>query len=173
MSCTLRTEPRMATSTNQEITKIVATNRKARYEYHIESRIEAGLVLAGTEVKSLRAGRASIVDAYSAFKDGEAFLFNMQINPYEQGNRYNQPEKRPRKLLLHRNEIDRLVGLVSQKGYTLVALQVYFRGSRVKVELGLAKGKKDYDKRETIKDRDSKRDLDRVMKDSRKDSRKD
>ena len=158
----------MATNANAQNIKVIATNRRARHEYHIDDRIEAGIVLTGTEVKSLRAGKASIVDAYAAFDRGEAYIYNMSINPYEQGNRYNQPEKRPRKLLLHKHEIGRLVGQVSQKGYTLVALQVYFKGSRVKVELGLAKGKKAYDKREDIKERDTKRELDRAMKEFRK-----
>ena len=153
---------------DKQVIKTVSTNRRARFEYHIEDTVEAGLVLSGTEVKSLRAGKASIVDAYASFDRGEAFIYNLQINPYEQGNRNNQPEKRVRKLLLHRNEIDRLMGQVSQKGYTVVALHLYFKGSRVKLELGLAKGKKSYDKREDIKSKDVKREIDRVMKDSRR-----
>jgi SsrA-binding protein len=146
--------------------KVIATNRRAFHDYHIEDRYEAGVVLAGTEVKSLRAGKASLVDSYASFDRGEAYLNNVFINPYDKGNRYNQPEKRPRKLLLHKGEISRLVGQVSQKGYTLVALQLYFKGDRVKVELGLAKGKREYDKRETLKERDSKREIDRAMKDA-------
>lgn len=156
------------TTTKPEPIRQVATNRRARYEYHIEETIEAGLVLSGTEVKSLRAGKCSIVDAYASFEKGEAFVHNMQINPYEQGNRENKPEKRPRKLLLHKHQIGRLAGQVSQKGYTVVALQVYFKGSKVKVELGVAKGKKAYDKRENIKERDTKRELDRAMKERRR-----
>jgi SsrA-binding protein len=144
--------------------KVIATNRKAFHEYHIEERCEAGIALKGTEVKSLRAGRASLVDSYAAFERGEAFVYNLFINPYDKGNRYNQPERRPRKLLMHRHEISRLIGQVSQKGYTLVALKLYFKGSNVKLELGLAKGKREYDKRVVIKERESKRDLDRVMK---------
>ncbi len=152
----------------EEVIKTVATNRRARFEYHIDETIEAGLVLAGTEVKSMRAGRASIVDAYAGFKKGEAFIYNMQVNPYEQGNRNNQPEKRERKLLLHKHQIAWLAGATAQKGLTVVALKVYFKGSKVKVLLGLAKGKKAHDKREDIKDRENKRDLDRTMKDFRK-----
>ena len=144
--------------------KVIATNRKAFHDYHIEERYEAGIALKGTEVKSLRAGRASLVDSYAAFERGEAYVYNMFINPYDKGNRYNQPERRPRKLLMHRQELNRLIGQVSQKGYTLVALQLYFKGSHVKVELGLAKGKREYDKRVVIKERESKRDLDRVIK---------
>ena len=153
---------------DKQVIKTIATNRRARFEYHIEDTIEAGLVLSGTEVKSLRAGKASLVDAYASFDRGEAFIYNLQINPYEQGNRNNHPEKRARKLLLHRVEIDRLMGQVSQKGYTVVALHMYFKGSRVKIELGLAKGKKSYDKREDIKTREVKRELDRTIKDSRR-----
>ena len=153
---------------DKQVIKTVATNRRARFEYHIEDTVEAGLVLTGTEVKSLRAGKASLVDAYATFNKGEAFVYNLSISPYEQGNRANQPEKRTRKLLLHRVEIDRLMGQVSQKGYTVIALHLYFKGSRVKIELGLAKGKKSYDKREDIKSRDVKREIDRVMKDSRR-----
>lgn len=148
--------------------KVIATNRRARHDYHIETTIEAGMVLAGTEVKSLRAGRASVVDAYATFDRGEAWVHNLQINPYEQGNRNNQPERRPRKLLLHKQEIDRLLGQVSQKGYTVVALQVYFKGSHVKIQLGLAHGKKAYDKREDIKERDARREMDRAVKASRR-----
>lgn len=147
--------------------KVIATNRKARHEYHIYDRVEAGIVLAGTEVKSLRAGKASLVDAYASFTGGEAFVHNLFINPYEKGNRYNQPERRPRKLLLHKQEISRLVGQVSQKGFTLVALELYFKGSNVKLELGLAKGKREYDKRHDLKSAESRRQLDRVMKGDR------
>lgn len=147
--------------------KVIATNRKAHHEYHILERFEAGIALKGTEVKSLRGGKASLVDAYAGFERGEAFVYNLFINPYEQGNRYNQPERRPRKLLLHRQEISRLLGQVSQKGFTLVALQLYFKGSHVKLELGLAKGKHSYDKRQDIKERESRRELDRSIKEHR------
>src|SRR5690606_9917896 len=117
----------------------------------------AGLVLSGTEVKSLRAGRASLVDCYVAVSGGEAYIYNLQISPYDQGNRYNLPEKRPRKLLLHKSEISWLAGQVARKGYTIAGLKLYFKGSRVKLELGLARGKKAYDKREDIKERDTRR----------------
>lgn len=147
--------------------KVIATNRRARHDYHILERYEAGIVLKGTEVKSLRAGRASLADAYAAFERGEGFIYNMFINPYDKGNRYNQPERRTRKLLMHRQELNRLLGQVSQKGFTLIPLQLYFKGCHVKVELGLAKGKREYDKREDIRDRDSKREIDRAMKEHR------
>ncbi|AXA35513.1 MAG: SsrA-binding protein SmpB [Candidatus Hydrogenedentota bacterium] len=151
---------------NKDSIRLIATNRRAHHDYHILDTIEAGLVLTGTEVKSLRAGKASLAEAYAGFERGEAYLYNMFINPYEKGNRYNHPERRPRKLLLHRSEINRLIGQVSQKGYTLVPLRLYFRGQHAKVELGLARGKKSYDKREDIKERDVKRELDRAMKDA-------
>jgi SsrA-binding protein len=147
--------------------KIIATNRRARHDYHILDRFEAGLVLKGTEVKSLRAGKASLADAHAGFERGEAYLYNLFINPYAQGNRYNQPERRVRKLLMHRQEINRLIGHVSQKGFTLVPLQLYFKGSHVKVELGLAKGKREFDKRTDLKSRESKREIDRALKDYR------
>lgn len=153
---------------DKESIKVVATNRRAWHEYHIDEQIEAGLVLSGTEVKSLRGGRASLADAYAMFDKGEAFVYNLFINPYEKGNRENKPERRTRKLLLHRKEIDRLIGQVNQKGYTLAALELYFKGSKVKLKLGLAKGKKAYDKREVIKERETKRELDRVVKESRR-----
>lgn len=153
--------------TTEQAIKVIATNRKARHLYHILDTVEAGLVLSGTEVKSLRAGRASLVDAYAAFSGNEGYVYNLSISPYEQGNRNNLPERRPRKLLLHRREINRLIGQVSQKGFTLVALQLYFKGSRVKLQLGLARGKREYDKREDVKERESRREMDRAMKDMR------
>jgi SsrA-binding protein len=149
--------------------KTIATNRRAYHDYHIEDTLEAGIVLAGTEVKSLRAGRASLVDCYVSVSKGEAFIYNMQISPYEQGNRYNQPEKRPRKLLLHKSEIDWLAGQIARKGYTVAGLKLYMKGSIVKLQIGLAKGKKAYDKREDMKERDTKRELDRTIKDRRRD----
>lgn len=149
--------------------RTIATNRRAHYDYFIESSIEVGLVLAGTEVKSLRGGRANVSDAYAAFDGREAFIHNLQISPYEMGNINNKPERRPRKLLLHRQEIAKLQIQVRQKGYTLVALELYFKGSLVKLRLGLAKGKKSFDKRDTIRDADNKRELDRALKASRRD----
>ncbi len=154
--------------TDSPVIKTIATNRRARFEYHIEETFEAGVVLGGTEVKSLRAGRANITDAYAGFDKGEAWLYNVQIQHYEFGNRENHAEKRPRKLLLHKREIEKLAFEVSRKGYTIVTLSMYFKGSRVKVQLGIAKGKKDYDKREDIKARDTKREMGRVIKASRR-----
>lgn len=148
--------------------KVVATNRKARHDYHIEETLEAGLVLSGTEIKSLRAGRASMVDCYVSILGGEAFLSNLQISAYEQGNRNNHEERRPRKLLLHRREIDWLAGQIARKGYTVVGLQLYLKGGRMKVQIGLAKGKKAYDKRDDMKERDTRRELDRTVKESRR-----
>lgn len=153
---------------NSETIKDIALNRRARFDFHIDDTLEAGLVLKGTEVKSLRAGKASLSDCYASISKGEGWIHNLQISPYEQGNRYNQPEKRPRKLLLHKKEIAWLAGEISRKGYTVVGLKLYFKGSRVKVLLGVAKGKKSHDKREDIKEKDTKRELDRAIKDSRK-----
>lgn len=147
--------------------RTVATNRKARHEYHVLESVEAGLVLRGTEVKSLRMGRCSLVDSFAAFKDGELWLNNMHIPPYEQGNRYNVDSKRPRKLLLHRHELSRLVGAVATKGQTIIPLKVYFSKQHAKVLIGLCKGKHAYDKRETIRRRDEERDLDRQRKEYR------
>lgn len=147
--------------------RVVATNRKARHEYHVLEDYEAGLVLTGTEVKSLRQGRCSLVDSYASFKDGELWLHNMHIAPYEQGNRYNVDSKRSRKLLLHRSELSRLIGAVAQKGLTIVPLKVYFSKQYVKVRIGLCRGKHAYDKRETIRRRDEERDLDRARKEWR------
>lgn len=144
--------------------RLVATNRKARHEYHIEETVEAGLVLTGTEVKSLRAGRASIQDAFARVEDGEVWLDHMHIPPYEAGNIFNHDPLRRRKLLLHRREVDRLTGRVQQKGYTLVALRLYFRGGLAKVELGLARGKRQYDKRAAIAEREAARRIERAVR---------
>ena len=147
--------------------RVIATNKRAWHDYHVLERLEAGIVLGGTEVKSLRAGKASLVDSYAVFASGEAFLHSMFINHYDKGNRNNHEERRPRKLLLHKREIGRLTGQVSQKGFTVVPLQLYFKGSHVKVELGVVRGKKEYDKSHDLKDRESKREIDRAMKDHR------
>lgn len=144
--------------------RIVATNRKARHEYFIDDTYEAGLVLRGTEVKSLRSGHASLVDSYASVADGEAWLHNCHIAPYEQGNRFNVESKRSRKLLLHSREIAKLAGLSSQKGMTLVPLKIYFSGSYAKVQIGVCRGKKTYDKRQAIKERDIKRQMDREIR---------
>ena len=143
----------------------IARNKRARFDYEILDSWEAGIVLTGTEVKSLRDRKANLADAFGIVKDGELWLLNLHIAPYEQGNRFNHEPKRPRKLLLHEREIDRLQGAVERKGMTLVPLSVYFNGrGRAKVELALAKGKNTADKRQTIKDRDWKRDQQRIMR---------
>jgi len=148
---------------NEEI-KIVAQNKKARHDYFIEDTIEAGIVLAGTEVKSIRQGKVNLKDSYATIEDGEVMLNGMHISPYEQGNIFNKDPLRQRKLLLHRKEINRLAGYLQQKGLTLVPLQLYFRRGKVKVELGIARGKKLFDKREDIARRDAKREIDRRIK---------
>ncbi|MCG0278447.1 MAG: SsrA-binding protein SmpB [Thermanaeromonas sp.] len=145
--------------------KVVAENRKARHDYFIEETLEAGLVLTGTEVKSLRSGKANIRDSFARVENGEVFLYDMHISPYEQGNRFNHEPKRPRKLLLHKHEIRRLIGKTRERGYTLIPLKVYFTPRGIaKVELALAKGKKLYDKREAIRERDMKREMERAFR---------
>lgn len=144
--------------------KIACQNRKAYHDYAIEETLEAGIQLLGTEVKSLRDGRANLNDSYVIIKDSEAFLFNCHISPYTHGNIMNHEPMRTRKLLLHRKEIERLIGKIRQKGFTLIPLKIYFKGSYAKVEIGLAKGKKTYEKREAIKEREAKRTIERVMK---------
>ena len=138
--------------------KLIANNKKAYYDYFIDEKYEAGLVLHGTEVKSLRQGKCSIKEAYIQIINGEVFVINMNITPYEKGNIFNKDPLRPKKLLLHQSEINKLEGQTSQKGFTIVPLQVYLSKGRVKMEIGLARGKKLYDKRETIKKRDMERD---------------
>lgn len=145
--------------------KPVVENRKARHEYHIKDVYEAGLVLAGTEVKSLRMGKGNLLDSYVQIKNGEAWLFNFHISPYDQGNRFNTDPMRVKKLLLHRREIDKLLGVQKESGYTLIPLKIYFKDGRAKVEVAVAVGKKLYDKRNDLADRDAKRQLERVMKD--------
>ncbi len=144
--------------------KIVARNQKAYHEYFVEEKLEAGIELSGTEVKSIRAGTLSLKEAWCQVKDGELFIRQMHIAPYEQGNIFNKDPLRPRRLLLHKREIMRLFGSVKQDGYALIPLSVYFRGSLVKVEIGLCKGKKLYDKREDAAKKDAKRQIDRAMK---------
>ena len=144
---------------------LVAQNRKARHNYFIEDSLEAGLVLTGTEVKSLRQGRASIVEAYAGEQDGQLYLLNANIPIYEAANRFNHEPKRPRKLLLHRRERDRLLGLIRRQGYTLVPLKLYFNPRGIaKVEVGIARGKRKIDKRETEKRRDWNREKARLMR---------
>lgn len=144
--------------------KIVTENRKARHEYHILETFEAGLVLTGTEVKSLRGGKSNLQDSYARVENAELMLYNMHISPYAQGNQFNQEPKRTRKLLMHKQEIMRLLGKTREKGLALVPLKVYFKNGLAKVDLALAKGKKMYDRRDDIAERDAKRDMDRVMK---------
>ncbi len=145
-------------------TKQVAANKKAYHDYFVEEKFEAGIELSGTEVKSIRAGTLSLKDSYCTFKDGEIFVRGMHISPYEQGNIFNKDPLRVRRLLMHKKEILSLFGKTKQDGYSVVPLSVYFRNSRVKVELGLCKGKKLYDKRDSIAKRDAAREMDRVMK---------
>ncbi|MBN1135821.1 MAG: SsrA-binding protein SmpB [Anaerolineae bacterium] len=144
--------------------KIIATNRKAFHEYFISDTLEAGIALAGSEIKSIRAGRVSLQDGYVAFERGEAWLANVHIAQYEPASRQNHDPKRRRKLLLHRREIDRLAGKVQEKGYTVIPTRLYLKDGRAKVEIGLARGKKLYDKREAIAKRDSQRQVDRALK---------
>lgn len=144
--------------------KVATENRKARHDYFIEETYEAGIALTGTEVKSLRAGRANLKDSYAQVDNGEMYLFNMHISPYEQGNRFNVDPVRARKLLLHKSEINRLFGQVKQQGLTLIPLKIYFKRGKAKVELALARGKKQYDKREALAAKDAYREVERVMR---------
>ncbi len=143
--------------------KVVASNRKARHDYHIEDVYEAGLVLSGTEVKSLRAGRASLIDGFASIDGGEAWLENVHIPEYTEGTWTNHSTRRRRKLLLNRVEIDKLSGKIRESGYTLVPLSLYFKDGRAKVEIALAKGKREYDKRQALKERQDKREADRAI----------
>lgn len=142
----------------------LAENRKARHDYFVEEAMEAGLVLVGTEVKSIRQGRVNLKDCYADIYNGEVFIKNMHISPYEQGNIFNVDPLRERKLLLHKEQIGRLAGLVSREGYTLVPLSLYLKNGRVKVALGICRGKKNYDKRDSMLEKAHKRDIEREMK---------
>ena len=144
--------------------KIITVNRKARHDYFVEETYECGIALAGTEVKSLRAGAVNLKDSYCSIKDGEMFVVGMHISPYEQGNIFNRDPLRVRKLLMHKKEINRLYGLVKQTGYSLIPISLYFKDSKVKVQVGLCKGKKLYDKREDMAKRTAKRDMERAVK---------
>jgi SsrA-binding protein len=149
--------------------KVVATNRKAFHDYSIEEKLEAGIVLRGTEVKSLREGKVNLRDSYASVDNGEAILHNCHISPYSHGNIMNHDPLRPRKLLLHRKEINKLLGKTQQKGLTLVPLRIYFsKRGQAKVEIALAKGKKQYDRREAIKSREAGREVERAMKGARR-----
>ena len=145
--------------------RLIVSNRKARYEYHVLDTWETGIVLQGTEVKALREGKANLQDAFARVDNGEVWLFNVHISPYEQGIRFNHDPLRPRKLLLHRNEIRRMIGSVQEKGLTLVPLDLHFSGGRAKVNLALVRGKQLHDKRETEKKRDWDRERARLMRD--------
>jgi SsrA-binding protein len=142
----------------------IAANRKAFHDFFIEEKLEAGVALVGTEVKSLRAGRVNLRDSYAELRAGEVYLVGMHISPYEQGNVWNHDPLRPRKLLLHGREIDRLEQKIKERGYTLVPTRLYFRGSHVKVEVGLARGKRQYDKRADLAKRDAERDVERALR---------
>ena len=145
--------------------KLVANNKKARHDYFIEQVYEAGIVLTGTEIKSVRQGKVSIKESYAKIENGEVFIYGMNISPYEQGNRFNVDPLRTRKLLLHKREIQKLIGFTTMKGLTVVPLKMYINeDGRAKVELAVARGKKNYDKRESIAKRDAARDIDRKMK---------
>ena len=148
----------------KQSTKQIASNRKAFHDYFIEDKYEAGIELAGTEVKSIRQGAVNLRDSFCAVKDGEMFLYGMHISPYEKGNIFNKDPRRTRKLLLHKREIRKLQAKVQQDGYALVPLSVYFKNARVKIEVGLCKGKKNYDKRDAMAQRDAKREIDRAMR---------
>ena len=143
--------------------KLIAQNKKARHDYHVEETYEAGLALVGTEVTSLRAGRASLVDAYGRIKDGEVWLENVHIPEYDPGSWTNHEPRRPRKLLLHRAEIAKLIGKTKESGLTLVPLSMYFKDGKAKVEIALARGKRAYDKRQTLAARDAAREIDRAV----------
>ena len=144
--------------------KIICTNRKARHLYEVLESFEVGLVLVGTEVKSLRESKANLKDSFAIFKSEDLFLLNMHISPYEKGNRYNPDPTRPRKLLLHKKEIRRLFGKVAERGLTLIPLRLYFKDKVAKVELGLVKGKKTYDKKRVKKEKDMEREMQRALK---------
>ncbi|MFN8471408.1 MAG: SsrA-binding protein SmpB [Anaerolineae bacterium] len=155
----------MSTTGTKRADRVLAENRKARHDYFIEETYEAGIALLGTEIKSMRAGRANLRDSYAQIKDGEMWLMNVHISPYDMAGYASHDPLRPRKLLLHRKEINRLAGAITEKGYTLVPLRIYLKDNRAKVELALARGKKTYDKRDAIAERDSKREIERALRD--------
>ena len=149
---------------NKDNYKLIANNKKAYFDYFIEDTWEAGIALHGTEVKSVRMGKCSIKEAFIRVEDGEVFVYNMHISPYEKGNIFNKDPLRVKKLLLHRHEVNKILGEVTQKGYTLVPLQVYLKGSLVKIQVGLGRGKKLYDKRDTIAKKDQRREAEKDFK---------
>lgn len=148
--------------------KVIAENRKARYEYFVEEKYEAGIILTGTEIKSIRAGRVNLKDSYAEVIQGEVWLNQMHISPYDQGNRFNHDPLRKRKLLLNRSEIAKMVGKVQQQGMTLIPLKIYLNQGLAKIELGLCKGKKNYDKRDDLANRDAKRQMERDLRERSK-----
>ena len=148
--------------------KTVAQNKKATHDFFIEETFEAGMVLTGTEIKSIRSGRANLRDSYARVERGEVYLFNLHISPYEAGNRFNHEPLRTRKLLLRRSEIRKLIGLTKEQGYTLVPLRMYLRGGFCKIELAIAKGKKNYDKRQSEANRDAAREIQRAFRERQK-----
>ena len=148
----------------KETMKLIANNKKAYHDYFIEDKLECGVALHGTEVKSMRMGKCSIKEAFIRIENGEVYVYGMHVSPYEKGNIFNKDPLRVKKLLLHRQEINKLVGKIKEKGYTLVPLQVYFKSGKVKVEFGLARGKKLYDKREDIAKKDQRRETEREFK---------
>ncbi|MCH1625748.1 SsrA-binding protein SmpB [Fredinandcohnia quinoae] len=150
------------------IGKVIAQNKKANHDYFIEETYETGIVLQGTEIKSLRNGRANLKDSYARVHNGEMFLYNLHISPYEQGNRYNHDPLRTRKLLMHKKEISKLIGLTKEEGYALVPIKIYLKNGYAKLLLGLGKGKKKYDKRQDLKEKEAKRDIERAFRDRQK-----
>jgi len=148
----------------KESIKLIANNKKAYHDYFIDEKYEAGIELAGTEVKSLRMGKCSVKEAFVKIEKGEVYAYGMNISPYEKGNIFNKDPLRVRKLLLHKGEIDKLLGFTAQKGYTLIPLSLYLKDGKVKVNLGVCRGKKDYDKRDVMLEKAAKRDIDRQMK---------
>ncbi|MGI6119664.1 MAG: SsrA-binding protein SmpB [Desulfosporosinus sp.] len=148
--------------------KIVAENRKAFHDYFVEDRVEAGIILTGTEIKSIREGRVNLKDSYARLDNGEIWVHQMHISPYEQGNRYNHDPLRPRKLLLHRSEINKLGGKIQQQGLTLIPIKIYLKKGLAKVELAVCQGKKNYDKRQALAEREGKRDIERALRERNK-----
>lgn len=148
---------------SNDAVKIIATNRKARHDYHIDDTFEAGMALTGTEIKSIRAGRVSLRDSFAVVKEGELWLMNAHIAPYDPGTYANHEPRRPRKLLMHRREINRIAGQLQEKGFTLVPLRLYLKNNLAKVELGLARGKKQYDKRAALRQKETRREIDRAV----------
>ena len=148
--------------------KIVSENRKAFHDYFINDRVEAGIILTGTEIKSIRNGKINLKDSYARIKNGEIWVYQMHISTYEQGNRYNHDPLRPRKLLLHRSEINKLVGKIQLQGLTLLPIKLYLKNGMAKVELAVGQGKKNYDKRQVLAEREGKRDIERALRDRNK-----